>query len=116
MSETDRAQEVVRRLLDAEKSAHARLAEAEERARQRLASARQEAERQRAQAQERATSERHAALASARNDAEAEAAALVAAEQDRWQRIGDAAHSRTDAAVDEVVAWVCADDDAEPFP
>jgi V/A-type H+/Na+-transporting ATPase subunit G/H len=116
VAETDRAQEVVRRLLDAEKGAQARLAEAEERARQQLAGAREEAERQRAQAQERATSERSAALASARSDAEAEAAALVAAEQDRWRRIADAAHSRTGAAVDDVVAWVCADDVAEPFP
>ena len=116
MAETDRAQEVVRRLLDAEKSAQARLARPRSGP---VNGSRAPGRKPSASAPRRRNARRangSAALASARNDAEAEAAALVAAEQDRWQRIGDAAHSRTDAAVDEVVAWVCADDDAEPFP
>jgi vacuolar-type H+-ATPase subunit H len=116
MAETGRAQEVVRRLLDAEKGATARMADAEERARQQLASAQEEADRQRAEAQERAAIESRATLASTREAAEAEAAALVAAERQRWQHFVEAAQGRIDAAADEVVAWVCASDDAEERP
>ncbi len=116
MADTGHAQQVVRRLLDAEKGATARLAEAEERARQQLASAHEEANRTRADAQERAAREGHATLASARSEAEAEAAALIATERERWQHITDAAQSRIGAAANDVVAWVCATDDAEELP
>ncbi len=116
MAETGRAQEVVRRLLDAEKGATARLADAEERARQRLASAQEDANRTRADARERAAREGHAALATARSEAEAEAAALIATERERWQHIADAARGRIGAAANDVVAWICDTDDAEEPP
>lgn len=108
MAETDRAQEVVRRLLDAEKGAQARLTEAEERSRERLAAAREEAERLLQEARRRAEEERQTALATAHEGGESEAHGRIEETLDVWRRRTEEAEPRLADATRAVVDWVCA--------